>query len=145
MNANEVQDLLESVEAASRYLSPASRAYLSEYSPIVDTNGNLSVACIEDKECVFVYFEGGTARCAVERAWVNGDSSFRKPISCHLFPIRVADFGGAYMYYDIIEECNPGRALGEQTQHPLAASVADAVERFFGPTLGEFFRSGGRL
>ena len=59
--------------------------------------GDRSVACIDDADCVFVYYENSVAKCAIEKAYHNGESDFRKPLSCHLFPIRIADFGGPFL------------------------------------------------
>ena len=77
------------------------------------TPGEFATNCIEQRECVFVYFETGIAKCAFEKAFENGEIDWRKPISCHLFPIRIRSFGSDVIRYEEIEECAAGRALGE--------------------------------
>ena len=44
---------------------------------------------IDGKECAYAFFENGICCCAIERAWSKGETSFRKPISCWLYPVRV--------------------------------------------------------
>lgn len=94
--------------------------------------GDRSVACIDDADCVFVYYENSVAKCAIEKAYHNGESDFRKPLSCHLFPIRIADFGGPYLHYEQIEECEPGRELGARLGIPMVESLKDSLVRAFG-------------
>ena len=70
-------------------------------------SGDYATTCIDDKDCVFVYREKGIAKCAIEKAFNEGKISFRKPISCHLYPIRVNKFGGDILRYHEISECKP--------------------------------------
>ena len=51
-----------------------------------DAGGNFVTPLIHGKECAFVYFEDGIARCAVEKAFQEKKIPFAKPISCHLYP-----------------------------------------------------------
>jgi hypothetical protein len=129
---SEVRALRESVPKAMPYLNERSRSYLDTHDPVEGAPGSHSVACIDDKDCVFAFREGGIARCSIERAHAEGSSTFRKPISCHLFPIRVANFGGPYLHYDQFEECAPGRAHGAATDTLLVESVRNALVRAYG-------------
>lgn len=128
----EVHDLRRSVDAALPYLGERQRAWLAENDPVEGAHGDRSVACLDDADCIFVYYDGDVAKCAIEKAYHNGESTFRKPLSCHLFPIRIANFGGPYLHYEQIEECEPGRALGERLGVPLVEAVKDALVRAFG-------------
>ncbi|MBU3678870.1 MAG: DUF3109 family protein [Candidatus Kapabacteria bacterium] len=132
---NEVVELRREMHAALPYLDSASRTWLENNDPVEGERGDRSVACIDDADCVFVYYESDVAKCALERAWLNGESTFRKPLSCHLFPIRVANFGGPYLHYEKIEECEPGREMGERLGIPLVESLKDALTRAYGPEL----------
>jgi hypothetical protein len=49
------------------------------------------IRSIDNRACVFVYYENGIAKCSIEKAYLEGKIDFRKPISCHLFPIRISD------------------------------------------------------
>ena len=72
-----------------------------------NNNGDLMTNSINKKECVFVYFENAVAKCAIEKSFLTGKISFRKPVSCHLFPIRVTKFGGDILRYEKFSECSP--------------------------------------
>ena len=56
-----------------------------------DTTGAMVTPLINDKECVFVYYNDGIARCAIEKAYEGGQINFQKPISCHLYPVRITE------------------------------------------------------
>lgn len=129
---SEIADLRSAVSAALPYLPERSRVWLAEHDPVEGSRDDYSVACLDDADCVFVYYEGAVAKCGIERAYHNGQTAFRKPISCHLFPIRVAQFGGPYLHYEMIAECEPGRANGEARNVLLVESLREPLVRAFG-------------
>jgi len=55
-----------------------------------DAAGEYVTPLINDRDCVFVYYEDGVAKCAIEKAYEEGVIKFQKPISCHLYPIRIS-------------------------------------------------------
>ena len=128
----EVEELKAAIPAAKKYLSHESIAHIEKHGALEGNEGNWETGCIDDKACVFVVWDGDVAHCSIEKAYHNGETTFRKPLSCHLFPIRVANFGGPYLRYEVFDECAPGRKLGEQTNTPLVVAVKDALERGFG-------------
>lgn len=56
---------------------------------VKDGDGDRVTPLIEGKECAYAFFEDGICKCAIERAFFEGKTPFRKPISCWLYPIRV--------------------------------------------------------
>ena len=54
-----------------------------------DAEGNYVTPLVNDRECAFVYFEKDIARCAIEKAFQEKAIPFPKPVSCHLYPIRI--------------------------------------------------------
>lgn len=130
--AEEVEHVQRAVSAAEPYLSERSREYIRLYGATEEVFGGWATRCIDDADCVFVTYEGDVATCAIEKAWHNGETSFRKPVSCHLFPIRVANFGGPYVHYEQFSECKPGRERGAREGILLVDSVKEALERAFG-------------
>jgi hypothetical protein len=90
------------------------------------------IRSIEDRACVFVYYENGIAKCAMEKAFLDGKTDFRKPISCHLFPIRISDFGGDVLRFEKIEECKPAIELGEKENTTVAEFCEDSLTRLYG-------------
>ena len=59
---------------------------------VVDEDGDLTTPLVDDAQCAYTYTENGVTLCAIEKAWAEGKTPFRKPISCHLYPIRVMRF-----------------------------------------------------
>lgn len=132
---DEVPLVRGSVEAALPYLSDRSREALKRTGPVEQVHNGWATACIDDRDCVFVVYENDVATCAIEKAWHAGATAFRKPISCHLFPIRVANFGGPYLHYERFSECAPGRERGRTEGIRLVDSLHEALERAFGTEL----------
>ena len=54
-----------------------------------DAEGNYVTPLVHDRECAFVYLEDGIVRCAIEKAFFEKAIPFPKPVSCHLYPIRI--------------------------------------------------------
>lgn len=126
---DEVQLMTDNFEAAAKYLSERNLNYIKKYKFIEGLPDNYTTVCINKRDCVFVYYDGDVAKCAYEKAWLLGESSFRKPISCHLFPIRVHGNNPETMYYVQIPECRDGRRSGEKNQVPLVECLKDAISR----------------
>jgi hypothetical protein len=129
---SEVEEITAAVPAARVLLNKAHRKHLDKRGPLAGAEGHWETTCIEDLACVFVVWEGETATCAFEKAWHAGTSAFRKPLSCHLFPIRVENFGGPYLRYEQYDECEPGRQRGVVTGTPLVKTVREALVRAYG-------------
>ncbi|MCU0329957.1 MAG: DUF3109 family protein [Candidatus Kapabacteria bacterium] len=129
----EVEAIRQAVPAALPYLSERNRAILAAHDPVDGHPGHYTTRCIDDADCVFVaYTSDGVATCSIEKAWHAGESAFRKPLSCHLFPIRIAHFGGPYLHYEQFDECEPGRQQGEHLQLPLVESLREPLIRAYG-------------
>ena len=128
----EVQMIKDAVAPASKYLAVESLRVIAEQGVVVGEKGDYTTRCIDDADCVFVFYENGAAKCAIERAYFNGETSFRKPISCHLFPARVADFGGPYVYYEEIPECRPALENGREQGVAAYTMLEESLVRAFG-------------
>lgn len=57
-----------------------------------DSEGIKGTPLVNGRECAFVVYRGEVATCAIEKAWEEKKIGFRKPISCHLYPIRTIDY-----------------------------------------------------
>jgi len=90
------------------------------------------IRSIDNKACVFVYYENGIAKCGMEKAFIDGKTDFRKPISCHLFPIRVSDFGGDVLRYERLNECQPAIELGKKENTTVAEFCEEPLSRLYG-------------
>jgi len=129
---DEVKKIKEAKIIAEKYLSKKTRDFINKNGFIEGFPGNYSTVCIEKRDCVFVYYENGIAFCALEKAYLNGETKFRKPLSCHLFPIRIAYWNNGSLYFSEISECAPALIKGETENILLAESVKDALIRKFG-------------
>jgi hypothetical protein len=129
---SEVQILHHCLDAASEYLSKRNLKYIEKHGIVEGEKGDYTTVCINNRDCVFVYFDNGIAYCAIERAYLDGKIDFRKPISCHLFPIRVGSFNRDYLYYSKIDECNPAIERGKKNKVHLTKCVKDALIRAYG-------------
>lgn len=128
----EVEAIRLSYPAAKKYLSERSIRVIEESGFVEGDAGNQTTVCIDRKDCVFVYYDGDIAKCALEKAYHEGENDFRKPISCHLFPVRIGNYGGIYMYYEQIKECKPAIQLGIKTNTKLYKMLEEPLIRAFG-------------
>ncbi len=117
----ELEELESVFEVVKPYLSEKSIAALEEDLYTVDADGDYVTQLVNGKECAFVFFdEQNITKCSIEQAYIDGKTSFKKPISCHLFPIRlskIADYTAVnYAYWDICDDaCKLGEELGVKT------------------------------
>ena len=94
--------------------------------------GDSATVCVRNRECVFAYFDGPVARCSFEKVYLEGRSAWRKPVSCHLYPIRVRSAVYEVLRYDRIEECAAGRARGHAEGVLLHEFLREPLSRRFG-------------
>jgi hypothetical protein len=100
---------------------------------IVGTDGTLETPLIDNKDCAYVIFDGDTALCGIEQAYNQGIIRWKKPVSCHLYPVRVKDFSEfAAVNYDEWEICDPACSLGKELEVPVYKFVREALIRRFG-------------
>ncbi len=101
---------------------------------VIDSDGDYTTTLVNDSECAYSYSKDGVTLCAIEKAWAEGKTSFRKPISCHLYPIRVLKFksGGAGLNYHRWSVCRSACENGCKLQVPVYKSLRDAIIRAFG-------------
>ena len=60
---------------------------------IIDSDGDLVTPIVGDGECVYTFVDdNGCTKCAIEKLWLEKKVDFRKPVSCHLFPIRITEY-----------------------------------------------------
>lgn len=99
----------------------------------VTSDGDYATTCVNSRECVFVVYEGPVAKCAIQKAYQAGRVSFEKPISCHLFPVRIENYGEYdVLNYEQIDVCAPGRAYGCRTELQLVDFLRTPLERKYG-------------
>ena len=101
---------------------------------VTDPAGAPVTPLIEGGPCAYVYYdEQDIAKCAIEKAWEEGVVDFRKPVSCHLYPIRVT----AYPHYDALNYhrwpiCNCARKKGKKLKVRVYRFLKEALIRKYG-------------
>lgn len=93
---DERRKLEEVLPAVIDDLLPAARREIEENGvAYVDCEGDLVTSIVDGRNCVFTtYGPGGMCMCALEKAWREGRIDFMKPMSCHLYPVRIREYEG---------------------------------------------------
>lgn len=101
---------------------------------ITNEDNEYETPLVNNAECAYLIFDDNkVALCAIEEAYNQGKVDWKKPVSCHLYPIRVreySDFSG--INYDRWDICDDACALGKELQVPIYKFVKDALIRKFG-------------
>lgn len=97
-------------------------------------DGEWETPLVNKSECAYVIFsDSGIAKCGLEEAYNKGAISWKKPISCHLYPVRVKEYTSlTAVNYHKWQICDPACALGDELQVPIYRFVKDALIRKFG-------------
>lgn len=128
-------DELESVfPYVKTYLTEESIEALEIDLYTVDTDGDFVTQLVNGKECAFVFFdEQNIAKCSIEQAYLDGKVSFKKPISCHLFPVRLKEYKSfTAVNYEEIEICSDACELGNKLGVKTYQFLKEPLIRKFG-------------
>ncbi len=134
---DEVEQMERALEAVWPYMTEEGRRAVKKMGvavPEEDEYTGLVTPLINGGACAFVaYKEDGTATCSFELAYHDGKTDFRKPVSCHLYPVRVKNYNTiTAVNYDEWDICKAACVLGESLKVPLYIFVKDALIRKFG-------------
>ena len=83
---------------------------------VTDFEGDYTTPCVDtNKECAYVIWENGITKCAIEKAYEYGVIEWKKPISCHLYPIRITKYPEFdVLNYDRWSICSPACSFGSE-------------------------------
>lgn len=128
----------EILEKVKPYLTPAGIKSIEEQGTyILDEDGDYSTPTIGGKECAYAHYDQlGILKCGIEQAHLDGKISFRKPISCHLYPIRITrnKKGFEAVNYHKWSICSAACSNGKSLQVPLYRFLKDPLTRKYGET-----------
>lgn len=151
LSNTEVQILDEIWPVVKEYLRPESVKVIEESGTSINDFENEKVTpLINNEECAYTILKDNIFMCAIERAWTEGKIPFQKPLSCHLFPVRIRHFSdfkavnyqelaicsaarekgkgeGTYVYKFLKEPLI--RALGEDTYSELCIAAEELRKR----------------
>lgn len=131
----EVAKLEEALPAIWDELSPEARRVIEEQGVVyTDQEGDLVTSIVNNKDCVFTcYDEKGCCYCAIEKAYRAGKVDFYKPVSCHLYPIRVGNYGSyKAVNYHRWDVCKAAVLLGRKENLPVYKFLKEPLIRKFG-------------
>jgi hypothetical protein len=117
------------------YLSAEGQAAIEDQGAyILDEEGDYSTATIGGKECAFaIYDKQGILKCGIEQAYNDGKINWKKPVSCHLYPIRVTKYDHYdALNYDRWDICSPACKLGEELKVPVYQFLKEPLIRKYG-------------
>ena len=100
---------------------------------VLDIEGDVTTPLVDNKECAFVIEENGISKCSIEKAHYEGRVEFKKPISCHLFPIRIQEYRDFHaVNYEEIKICAPACKCGSELEVPVYAFLKEPLIRKYG-------------
>ena len=102
----------------------------------IDDDDEPVTSIVNGAECVFTYTdENGICKCAIEKAYREGKTDFYKPISCHLYPVRLQKYDDyTAVNYHRWSVCNCARQLGGKLKVPVYQFLKEPLIRKFGET-----------
>jgi len=100
----------------------------------IDCEGETVTSIINGKNCVFTFYdEQGICKCAIEKAYREGKIDFMKPVSCHLYPLRIKNYRNySTVNFDRWEICKAGELMGKREHLPIYKFLKEPLIRRFG-------------
>ena len=139
----EKHTLSQEYEEIRPFLTDAGRACIEEAGlyTYYEEQEEYGTPLLENGACAYLtYDELGIAKCGIEKAWEAGATTFKKPISCHLYPVRVKsakEVGFEALNYDKWDICSAACSHGKKLQVPVYQFVKDALIRKYGAVFYE--------
>lgn len=138
LNKQELKNIDEVLDAVMPYLSEESKMEIERQGRYVyDKEFGWVTPTINSKICVYgITDKNGIVKCGIEQAYMDGKVNWRKPVSCHLFPVIVKtskDGITEYVNYEPREDnCKAACALGKKEKLPVYKFLRESLERRFG-------------
>ena len=131
---NEAEELEEFYPVIKKYLSRECRKAIKKQGfSVIDTDNDLTTPLVNNRECAYVYYDSGITKCAIEKAYLEDGISFKKPISCHLYPIRITEYKEFdAVNYESNKICSPACKLGELIKVSVFRFLKEPLIRKYG-------------
>ncbi|WP_395803070.1 DUF3109 family protein [Daejeonella sp.] len=117
------------------YMTEKGIAVIEEFGTYVkDFEGDYTTPCVDtNKECAYVIMENGITKCSIEKAYEDGKIAWKKPISCHLYPIRITNYPEfEVLHYDRWNICSPACSFGNELKVPVYQFLKEPLIRKYG-------------
>ena len=133
LSTEETELLKGQYEKIRPYLREEGKRAIEKQGTFVVAHGEYETPLVEGKECAYVIFEKGIAKCGIEKAHEAGVIDYRKPISCHLYPVRITKYSSfEAVNYEHWPICNDACKLGAEMQLPVYKFLKDSLIRNYG-------------
>ena len=134
LEEEEISLIEDHFDEISKYMMPEGKEEINRIGVFdYDADGKFVTPLIKGNECAFVFPEAGIARCAIEQAFQDKKIPFAKPLSCHLYPIRIkrmkVNEAVNYHQWDI---CAKALENGKKQKMPLYVFLKEALIRKYG-------------
>jgi hypothetical protein len=138
LETEELNHLINSYNTIKAYMSPLGIKEISKVGKYVyDREFGWVTPTINGSICAYGYRDKqGIIKCAIEQAYNDNKISWKKPISCHLFPIRISksnDKQTEFVNYEPREDlCAAACKLGKKLKVPTYIFLKEAIVRKYG-------------
>jgi hypothetical protein len=134
LDEEETNVLNEIFDRVKPYMRPEGvKAIEKQGTSVIGEDGEYETPLINGGESAYVIFENGMALCAIEKAYIEGKTHWKKPISCHLYPIRIKEFSSfSAVNYHKWHICSDACKLGKELEVAVYKFLKDPLTRKFG-------------
>ena len=137
LTGNEKQILDEIWPVLKQYIRPEGVKAVGELgTSVIDSENDRVTPLINNEECAYTILSDNIYMCGIEKAWADGKISFRKPLSCHLFPVRIKNFSGfRAVNYEELQICSCARERGSSEGVFVYEFLKEPLIRALGPEI----------
>ncbi len=135
LNNDELSVLEEVYESVKPYLTLGGIAEIEKSGKyVIDSDGDYTTPVIDGRECAYaIYDDNKILKCGIEQAYLDGKIDYKKPISCHLYPIRITQYESFdAVNYDRWDICTPACHNGEALKVPVYKFLKGPLVRKYG-------------
>lgn len=140
LDFDELDQIEDNYDIIQEYITEEGRSAIEEQGHFVldKSDGTIKTTLVANKACAYVNYKNGVTYCGIEKAWLDKKIAFRKPVSCHLYPVRITQHDGfEAVNYEEWDICSPACKNGAQLKVPVYQFVKQALIRKYGK---EFYK-----
>ncbi len=137
LEESETEILVDIYAKVKPFLRPEGISVIEKEGAFVKgEDGEWETPLVKGSECAYVTFDDkNIAKCGIEEAYNEGKINWKKPVSCHLYPVRIREYTKlTAINYHKWQICDPACTLGEELKVPIYKFVKEALIRKFGKT-----------
>ena len=135
LEKSEVKKIKKVYNKVKPYLTKEGIDFIEEFGTAIydDEEKTYSTPLINGKACVYINYENGISYCGIEKAFREAKIDFMKPISCHLYPIRITKYATyEAVNYETWDICKAACTLGKKEKMPVYKFLKEPIIRKYG-------------